>query len=313
MQTYRWILLAAGLMLSVGVIGCAGAPPPQPAAAASTPTSDTPNSAKQSDMAAEAPSPAPAVAVGADSVASPSAVRPAQAPVAGQAIASERAKTERPGLATQFGEDLQRGMRQTRFERESMTTPLVTATIWYNDAAGARAMAQNASSRSGDRAEVELFNGGLVVGVTDEWFQVLPGFVADARPYAIGEANARYAIRIANRSDFSFEVVASVDGLNVIDGRPASPERRGYVLAARDTMTIEGFRTSESTLAAFRFGRVSESYSVQMGHGDRNVGVIGVAFFQEKGQSPAYPSEDTRLRRDADPFPGEYAPRPKGR
>jgi hypothetical protein len=174
-------------------------------------------------------------------------------------------------------------------------------------------MARQAADRAGSRAEVELMNGGLVVAVTDEWFQVLPGFVADARPYAIGEANARYAIRVLNRSDFAFEVVASVDGLDVINGQPASLERRGYVVAPRDNLTIEGFRTSEAMIAAFRFGKVSESYSAQMGHGDRNVGVIGVAFFQARGTTPSYPSEDARLRQNANPFPGQYAPKPPGR
>jgi hypothetical protein len=229
------------------------------------------------------------------------------------AIAQAPTQPERPGLATQFGEDLQRGSSQTSFERDAANRPFVSTAIWYNDAAGAEKMAQSAATRSGNRAETELINGGVIVAVTDEWFQVLPGFTADSRTYAIGEANARYAIRIVNRTDVAFEVVASVDGLSVIDGRPASLDRRGYVLAARDSMVIEGYRTGDSTIAAFRFGKVSEAYSVQLGHGDRNVGVIGVAFFQEKGKVPVYPTEDTRLRKDANPFPAEYAPSPPGR
>lgn len=223
------------------------------------------------------------------------------------------ARNDRPGLATQFGEDLNRDVRHAVFQRESPNTPFLTTTIWYNDAAGARAFAQQASSRSGNRAEVELLNGGLLVQITDAWFQVLEGFIADGRPYAVGEANARYALRFVNRTDFAFEVIASVDGLDVISGRPASFERRGYILAAHDTMTIEGFRTSQSQVAAFRFGKVGESYSVQMGQGDKNVGVIGVALFHERGKTPVYHSEDTQLRKDANPFPGNtYAPRPEG-
>lgn len=320
MQRHRRIALGIGLLLASHLLGCASAPPPQPAAtnpASSDDSSGTPTGAaakpsNQQVMAtAEGEAPAP--------MASPAAANAPTAPgasrsrVADESIAQPTARNERPGLATQFGEDLQRGVRHARFERESMTTPFATTTIWYNDASGAEALAAPASSRSGDRAEVDLFNGGLVVGITDEWFQLLRGFVADARTYAVGEANARYAIRIVNRSDFAFEVIASVDGLDVIAGRPASFERRGYVLLAHDTMTIEGFRTSDSSIAAFRFGKVSESYSAQMGHGERNVGVIGVAFFQERGTVPEYPTRDTRLRRDANPFPGEYAPRPPGR
>jgi hypothetical protein len=241
----------------------------------------------------------------------------AQSPSAAAKIAGQPtqkvARNERPGLATQFGEDLRRDAQLTSFERESMTSPFLTTTIWYNDAAGAEALAQQAASRSGNRAEANLLNSGVTVQVTDNWFEVLPGFMADGRTYAIGEAGARYAIRIINRTDFAFEVVTSVDGLDVISGSPASFERRGYVLAARDTMTIEGYRTSESSVAAFRFGKVGQSYSVQMGHGERSIGVIGVAFFQQRGQRPVYPNDDTRLRQDANPFPGQYAPRPPAR
>ncbi|HMA91870.1 MAG TPA: hypothetical protein VKP30_04245 [Polyangiaceae bacterium] len=320
MQTHRRIALGIGLLLAGHFLGCAGAPPPRPAAThpASSDDSSRPTKAGAAEQSpqqvmatagGEAPAPmaTPATAKAAAAPGAP------QSRVADESIAQPTVRNERPGLATQFGEDLRRDVRHARFERESMTTPFATTTIWYNDASGAEALAAQASSRSGNRAEAELFNGGLVVGVTDEWFQVLRGFVADARTYAVGEANARYAIRIINRSDFAFEVVASVDGLDVIAGRPASFDRRGYVLAAHDTMMIEGFRTSDSSLAAFRFGKVSESYSAQMGHGERNVGVIGVAFFHERGKAPEYPTQDTRLRQDANPFPGEYAPRPPGR
>lgn len=312
MQMSRWLPLVFGMLLVGSANGC-GAQAARPSAVATTPASEPAQSAPPKGAAEQAATTAPAAIAGPIAHTTSADAGAPKAARAEQAIAQPRESKERPGLATQFGEDLRREARHTEFERESMTAPFVTTTIWYNDAPGAEALVNHAATRSGNRAERELLNGGLVVGITDEWFQVLPGFTADNRCYAIGEANARYAIRITNRTDFAFEVVASVDGLHVIDGRPASYDRRGYVLGPRDTMTIEGFRTSEATIAAFRFGKVSESYAVQMGQSDRNVGVIGVAFFQERGRTPVYPSEDSRLRRDADPFPGEYAPRPKAR
>jgi hypothetical protein len=174
-------------------------------------------------------------------------------------------------------------------------------------------MARSAQQRAGDRAEVELFGGGLVVRVTDDQKNVLPGFIADGRPCAVGAEGSRYAIQIENRTDFSFEIVTSVDGLSVIDGRPASFESRGYVLRPRRDLWIEGFRTSDRNVAAFRFGKVSQAYSVQMGHGDSNVGVIGVAAFEEKGTQPTYAPDEVTRRQQANPFPGPYAPRPSGR
>jgi hypothetical protein len=222
------------------------------------------------------------------------------------------AKPERPGLATQFGEDRQSQVRHASFARATPTSPFVITTIWYNDTNGADAMARRASEHAYGRAEFELFNRGLVVRLLGDNGSVLNGLVADGKSCAIGEEGSRYVIGIQNRTDFNFEIVTSVDGLSVIDGKPAAFDRAGYILYAHQSIAIEGFRTSEQAVAAFRFGKVSQSYSVEMGHGDRNVGVIGVAFFHEAGKTPVYPSDDARLREQANPFPGEYAPRPSG-
>ena len=65
-------------------------------------------------------------------------------------------------------------------------------------------------------------------------------------------------------------------------------------------MTIDGWRTSMSTVAAFRFSEIQDSYADRKGKG-RNVGVIGVAFFGEKD----YRNRREMRRRDtANPFPG---------
>jgi hypothetical protein len=72
------------------------------------------------------------------------------------------------------------------------------------------------------------------------------------------------------------------------------------------TLEIDGFRRSEASVAAFRFGRVKDSYAARMG-ASRNVGVIGVAFFGERGDdwgaSASY--DEVRRRATANPFPGE--------
>jgi hypothetical protein len=230
-------------------------------------------------------------------------------------IVQEEAKqkdedSERPGLATKFGEDLKSDVRQTSFYRESAGTPFATTTVWYNDAQGAAAVTRKAQQRSGNRAEVELFGGGLVVRIGDGRGNVLPGFIADGKPYAIGSEGQRYAIQVENRTDYSFEILASVDGLGVVNGRPASFNDRGYILRPHQDLWIDGFRTSDDKVAAFRFGKVDQSYSVEMGHGDANVGVVGVAFFEERGTRPLYTPQELRRREDANPFPGQYAPRP---
>jgi hypothetical protein len=90
-----------------------------------------------------------------------------------------------------------------------------------------------------------------------------------------------------------------------MDGRSASFGKRGYIIAGGDTITIDGFRTSSATVAAFRFSSVSRSYAA-LRHGDtRNVGVIGMAVFTERYAEPwRFRDREPERRREANPFPG---------
>jgi hypothetical protein len=110
----------------------------------------------------------------------------------------------------------------------------------------------------------------------------LPTYHTGGRVYVLGSIGERYRIRIANPTSRRVEAVVSVDGLDAIDGRTASYEdKRGYVIAPYGEVTIDGFRTSMDQVATFRFSSVRDSYAGRKGQ-DRNVGVIGVAFFPER-------------------------------
>ncbi len=68
-------------------------------------------------------------------------------------------------------------------------------------------------------------------------------------------------------------------------------------------------------MASFQFGSVRSSYASKKTGESRNVGVIGVAFFHERGDSPQFwsttPSHQEVLRRhSADPFPQQFATPP---
>jgi hypothetical protein len=118
-----------------------------------------------------------------------------------------------------------------------------------------------------------------------------------------GRQDERFAVVVRNLAPVRREIVVSVDGLDVLDGEPASLRKRGYVLKPGEEFAVEGFRTSESAVASFRFGSVGESYS-QLRHGtDRNVGVIGIAVFEEY-------SRDLDRRTEANPFPRRWATGP---
>lgn len=100
-----------------------------------------------------------------------------------------------------------------------------------------------------------------------------------------GLKGRRYALRLINRTGRRVEVVATVDGLDVLDGKPGDTRKRGYVLEPWQTYDVEGFRLDLGRVAAFRFSGVADSYAGRTGHA-RNVGVIGVAFFEERRPRP---------------------------
>ena len=100
--------------------------------------------------------------------------------------------------------------------------------------------------------------------------------------WVLGDLGARYTLRVVNRSARRIEAVVTVDGRDVIDGKPGDfRTKRGYLVPAWGSVDIDGWRISQSEAAAFRFSSVSDSYAVRTG-GGREVGVIGVAVFPER-------------------------------
>ena len=90
----------------------------------------------------------------------------------------------------------------------------------------------------------------------------------------------------------------------MLDGKAADFAKRGYLVPAWGNVEIDGFRQTSDHVAAFRFGSVRDSYAARTGT-DRNVGVIGVAFFAPRG-APSWPWTRNEIdrRKTADPFPG---------
>ncbi|MEY2669469.1 MAG: hypothetical protein RJA59_2107 [Pseudomonadota bacterium] len=131
------------------------------------------------------------------------------------------------------------------------------------------------------RADAPAHRGDWSFDLVDDAGQRLPTFTQGGRTYVLGVAGQRYRLRIRNGSDRRVEVVASVDGRDVLDGGPSSLAKHGYVVDAHGETIIDGYRLSESVVAVFRFGAVSRSYAALEGDA-RDVGVIGVAVFPER-------------------------------
>ena len=205
---------------------------------------------------------------------------------------------DRPGLGTAWGESVSAPISFSPFVRAS-SAPWSEVGLHYNDAEGVEAHAAFLGTRP-QPLEIYAGDGSIGIALVDESGRTLPGYMAGGRALIVGEDGARYRIAVRNGTSARFEIVASVDGLDVIDGKPADPNRRGYLLDPHGTLVIDGFRTSDAAVAAFRFGRVADSYAAQSS-GDRNVGIVGLAIFAERGATWS-PGELGR-RDTADPFP----------
>jgi hypothetical protein len=245
-----------------------------------------------------------------DAPAAPPAASPRSSPGGASADSSSSSRrfepstpapAERPGLGTEFGEARTSRVHDVSFVREA-GRPFAIAALNYNDRRGVDALVAVAARRDSARS-VSAGGGAVTISIRDAGGEPLEAVHVGDRTFVVGQAGQRYSIVLQNHTSHRFEAVGTVDGLDVINGKPGTFDNRGYVLMPFATLEIEGFRTSTSAVAAFRFASVADSYAAQTGSA-RNVGVIGIAFFTEKGDS-FVPESETRLRDTASPFPAD--------
>ena len=223
---------------------------------------------------------------------------------------SSQQPAERPGLGTAWGETRWAPVHDVAFERGS-DHPFSVVAVHYNDREGAGAMASREAERSGVSGGGIPVRSGLRVSVLDEDGAPLSAYASAGRVFVIGEAGRRYRLMVQNQTSHRLEAVISVDGLDVIDGSAARLDKRGYLVEAGSTITIDGFRKSDTEVAAFRFSSVRGSYAAQTA-GDADVGVIGWAFYDERGAT-AWDDAELDRRLGAQPFSdSRYAQPPRG-
>jgi hypothetical protein len=112
--------------------------------------------------------------------------------------------------------------------------------------------------------------------------RVLTRHLHTGNTYIEAPDDGEYIIKIYNNSYLKRLAVISVDGVNILNGEDAGFEGPGYVLAPYQTIEINGWHRTNEETAAFTFEALKDSYASQTGRGESNVGVIGVAVFNEK-------------------------------
>ncbi|MDB5431864.1 MAG: hypothetical protein JWP35_2980 [Caulobacter sp.] len=107
----------------------------------------------------------------------------------------------------------------------------------------------------------------------------------NGRLFVAGRPGSRYSLRVTNNTEGRVLVVLSVDGVNIISGETAGYDQRGYIFDPHETYDLSGWRRSQSEIAAFVFAPLPKSYAARTGRAE-NVGVIGMAVFDEKRAPP---------------------------
>ncbi len=152
------------------------------------------------------------------------------------------------------------------------------------------------------------------VNVVDRYSgRFLPTYYHNGSWYVAGKAGGKYEISVRSQYGERLLAVTSVDGINVISGKNASPQQSGYVIDAWGETRVEGWRKNMGEVASFIFSPQGHSYAARTGRADQ-VGVIGVALFRERAPVQVY-RERERLydRSDAPAASASPAPMQKRR
>ena len=211
-----------------------------------------------------------------------------------------RKPSPRPGYATTWGPSVASRMTYTSFNRAKDDPSAGVSLIWYNDKKGIDAMTEKRYYTSSGRKRAA---GGLVEWGMKSNFGMMRNYHANGKRFVVGSKGSKYSISVKNNAESRLEIVASVDGLDVVDGKTASVKKRGYIVWPGQTIEIKGWRSSEQEVASFVFSTVASSYAGLKNEDTRNVGVVALAVFTEKGVDPwSGRNDDTNRRFAASPF-----------
>jgi len=109
----------------------------------------------------------------------------------------------------------------------------------------------------------------------------------------VPQIGTEYQVRVWNNGPRRIAAIVSVDGLSVINGKPASGNSPGYLVDAHSDILIKGWRRDMDRVAAFSFVDRSESYAKLIGRPE-NIGVIGLLAIEERVLPPVLRQEKDR-------------------
>ncbi len=118
--------------------------------------------------------------------------------------------------------------------------------------------------------------------------KLLPKTFHNGRWFVAAPDNKDYQLVFTSPCSQRCMAICSVDGLNIVTGKPASARDTGYIID-HGSITVPGFWLGNGQYAKFHFGQRGKSYASKMGAPD-NIGVIAVKFFDEYKPAPPEPT-----------------------
>lgn len=211
-----------------------------------------------------------------------------EAPTATNSAVPSQSAQAAEKLGTGWGDEVESPVHSVDLRRVSQE-PLAQSVLNYS----------SKDYRGRSVNSIALASGKVELSVRGDDGSLLPIFRDKGNYYLRGTDGQAYRLVYQNNSNKTLEIVASVDGLDVISGKSASKYADGYVLYPHDSLEIEGFRKSSSAVASFVFSSPRDSYAANSDNGSiRNTGVIGTAIFElyapnrSRNEPQAFPADD---------------------
>lgn len=175
-------------------------------------------------------------------------------------------------LGTKWGDELNSRVYEVDLSRVT-SEPIAQASLRYAN--------KNFTGKAVNNLSIEA--GRISFTVIDDQGKTLP-IVRDGENYYVQAKDGQaYQLHYQNHSQKTYEIVASVDGIDVLNGQAASKYNSGYVLNPNTTLTIDGFRKSKSTVASFIFAKPQDAYAANTSSGSiSNTGIIATVVYELK-------------------------------
>ena len=98
--------------------------------------------------------------------------------------------------------------------------------------------------------------------------------------YVAAKKGTEFEIELKNVTSKRLVAIVSVDGLDVVSGKPATSDSSGYIVEPFSNVKVKGFRKDDDVVGAFKFTGSDDSYAEGTGDGG-NEGVIAVRYYGE--------------------------------